>query len=356
MRNALIEQSSGHGLLDEAALRVADAFEFTPARFEEEVVPVWIEVSITFQPPARELEAPVIEAGTVLRDCEVCPEMVVVPAGEFLMGSSESEKEVLGRAYLAIAADILGYQYGIEEAASLAREHAREYVAALGEQRVMTIAAPFAVGVNEVTFSEWNACVEAGGCGGYEPRDQGWGRGQRPVINVNWQDAQAYVEWLSEETGEQYRLLSEVEWEYAAKAGTTSARYWGGWQSPSRQCQYANGLDDSAASTGGHADRYRATVDCSDGHVETAPVGWYEPNPFGLHDVLGNVSEWTSDCWKDGSLGALAPWRFGDCTLGSGRGGSWDDDALELRSARRNGFLTDDRSNRLGFRVARAIS
>jgi formylglycine-generating enzyme required for sulfatase activity len=124
------------------------------------------------------------QVGDVFRDCPDCPDMVVVPAGTFLMGSPESE---VGR-------------------------RDRE-----GPQHEVTIAEPFAIGKYEVTFDQWDACVQAGGCDGHEPDDLGWGRGRRPVINVSWNDVQTYVAWLSEVTGEPYRLPSEAEWEHAAR-------------------------------------------------------------------------------------------------------------------------------------------
>ena len=155
-----------------------------------------------------------------------------------------------------------------------------------GPQHRVTIGSLFAVGVYEATFAEWDGCVRAGGCGGYRPEDQGWGRGSRPVINVSWEDAQEYVRWLSRETGQRYRLLSEAEWEYVARAGTQTARYWG--ESESGQCRYGNGYDRT-----GHAELEFSweRVACSDGYVRTAPVGLFEPNAFGLYDVLGNVME-----------------------------------------------------------------
>ena len=181
--------------------------------------------------------------------------MVTVPAGTFFMGSPASEE---GR--------------GEDE----------------GPRRYVTIEAPFAVGVYEVTFDEWEACRRDGGCPGDRPDDEDWGRGRRPVINVSWNEAQAYVRWLSRQTGQRYRLLSEAEWEYVARAGTETARYWG--ESASGQCRYANGHDPSAP--------------CPDGYEYTAPVGSFAPNAFGLHDVLGNVAEWTEDCWNDSYAGA----------------------------------------------------
>ena len=198
------------------------------------------------------------QVGEVFRDCEACPEMVVVPAGRFIMGSPESEEE-----------------RGNSE----------------GPQHQVTIGTPFAVGVYQVTFTEWDACVSDGGCGGHQPEDEGWGRGSRPVINVSWEDAQEYVRWLSRKSGEGYRLLTEAEWEYVARAGTTTARYWG--ETELGQCRYGNGAD--AAQRPEYPDRALSEfASCSDGHVRTALVGLFEPNAFGLYDVLGNVFEWTA--------------------------------------------------------------
>ncbi len=236
---------------------------------------------------AREAERAAMVPGNVFRDCAACPEMVVVPAGSFMMGSPEGEE-------------------GREE-----WEFPRHRV---------TIRVPFAVGVYEVTFAEWDACVRAGGCGGYRPEDEGWGRGSRPVINVSWEDAQEYMRWLSRETGEEYRLLTEAEWEYVARAGTRTAWYWG--RSESGQCRYANGAD--AALLREYQDRPAAS--CSDGYVRAAPVGRFEPNAFGLYDVLGNVWEWTQDC---SSLGYHSAPSDGsarlsrDCSVRVRRGGDW---------------------------------
>ena len=260
--------------------------------------------------------------GTVFSDCATCSEMVVVPAGSFMMGSPESEE---GR-----------WEYE-------------------GPRHRVTIGTPFAVGVYEVTFAEWDACVAAGGCGGHRPGDEGWGRGSRPVINVSWEDAQAYVRWLSRETGEEYRLLTEAEWEYVARAGTMTARYWG--EGETRQCRHGNGYDRT-----GHAELELTNWDsasCSDGYVHTAPVGLFEPNDFGLYDVLGNVFEWTEDCLNESYSGAPADgsaWSSGDCSRRVLRGGYWLDSPRYLRSALRNWGSAGDRSNGIGFRVARTIN
>ena len=264
------------------------------------------------------------EPGTVFRDCDACPEMVVVPPGSFMMGSPASEA---GR-------------FDSE-----------------GPQHRVTIDYPLAVGVYEVTFAEWDACVAAGVC--YRPNDAGWGRGRRPVMNVAWEFTQRYVEWLSGETGEEYRLLSEAEWEYVARAGTRTAQHWGA--SSSGRCRYANGYD-------GVRRRSREPVSCSDGFAETAPVGSFEPNAFGLYDVLGNVSEWTDDCGNESYVGAPtdgSPWASGVCSRLPEyaservyRGGSWADYLDNLRLANRFRFSTEgERWKRyIGFRLARTIN
>ena len=258
--------------------------------------------------------------GREFRDCGTCPEMVVVPSGSYTMGSPASEA---GR--------------GDDE----------------GPRHRVTIGYTLAVGVYEVTFAEWDACVGAGGCGGYRPGDEGWGRGSRPVIRVSWEDAREYVRWLSRETGQEYRLLSEAEWEYVARAGTTAARYWG--ESESGQCRYGNGADAAAL----QENPEWTTVSCNDGYAETAPVGVYEANAFGLHDVLGNVWEWTQDC-RNASYSGAPPdgsaWMSGDCSLRVLRGGSWGFAPWDLRSAVRGWRSAGDRISSFGFRVARTIN
>ena len=223
-------------------------------------------------------EGPQWEAGAVFRDCPECPEMVVVPAGEFMMGSPPSEE---GR--------------GDDE----------------GPVHRVTIAEPFAVGKYEVTFDEWDACVSGGGCGGHRPDSKD--RGRQPVAEVSWEDAQAYVAWLSRKTGEAYRLLSEAEWEYAARAGTTTRYHWGDDIGRNR----ANCYDDS----------------CGDSWDYTAPVGSFAANAFGLHDVHGNVWEWVEDCWNGNYAGAPSDgsaWESGNCDGRVLRGGSW---SVDLQSS-----------------------
>ena len=249
--------------------------------------------------------------GAKFRDCDECPEMVVVPAGSYRMGSPPSE-----------AGRFVGE----------------------GPVHRVTFQQPFAVGVYEVTFAEWDECAAAGACGGYRPSDDGWGRGKRPVIHVNWTDAQAYVRWLSEKTGEEYRLLSESEWEYMARAGTTTPFHTG----ETISTKHAN-YNGNFVYGSGIRGEYRQ---------ETLPVGQFPSNAFGLHDVHGNVWEWTQDCWNASYAGAPADgraWERGVCGRRMRRGGSWKFAPKGLRSAFRSGDDNTLRFNEVGFRVARTI-
>ena len=259
-----------------------------------------------------EVTKPKWEAGEKFRDCADCPELVVVPSGSFMMGSPGSEA---GR-------------YDDE-----------------GPVRRVTIAHPFAVGVYEVTFEEWDACVSGGGCGGHRPDDWGWGRGKRPVMNVSWNDAKGYVRWLSGETGEAYRLLSEAEWEYVARAGTTGPFHTGATIS-TEQANY----DGNYIYGSGRKGRYRE---------QTSRVGMFSVNAFGLHDVHGNVWEWVEDCWNRSYHGAPEDgraWESGDCSARVLRGGSWGSEPRLLRSAVRGWSSSGDRSSDAGFRVARTLT
>ena len=252
------------------------------------------------------------QPGARLRDCEACPELVVVPAGTFMMGSPDSE---WGRF--------------INE----------------GPQRKVTIMEPFAVGVYEVTFGEWDTCVSEGGCNGYQPDGEGWGRDGRPVINVSWEDARAYVTWLSRRTGKPYRLLSEAEWEYVARAGTMDPFHTG----VTISADQAN-YDSSYTYGSGQKGRYRG---------RTVQVGTFLPNAFGLHEVHGNVWEWTQDCWNEDYTGAPTDARAretGACEQRVLRGGSWGDVPWLLRSADRGKNETGIRDPKIGFRVARTVA
>lgn len=186
---------------------------------------------------------------------------------------------------------------------------------------------PFAIGKYEVSFAEWDMCVADGGCNAYKPADEGWGRSAKPVINVSWNDAKAYLRWLSDVTGEAFRLPTEAEWEYAARAETSTGFFWG------------EGADPS-----------QANYDFSIGM--TTAVDAYQPNQFGLLGVHGNVWEWIEDCWTE-SYEDQPP---EDCDVRGLRGGSWDDGAQGMRSANRQGAGRDLRSKAGGFRVARNAS
>jgi len=182
----------------------------------------------------------------------------------------------------------------------------------------------FAAGQYEVTFAQWDACVAASGCGSYAPSDQGWGRGNRPVINVSWNDVQAYVQWLSQQTGQRYRLLTSAEWELAARAGTTTTYSWGD-QEP--KC-------DQGVNDGANFDS------CNYG---TLPVGSFQPNAFGLFDVHGNVWEWVEDCFD------------ASCSYRVLRGGSWHNAFPDIGSSSRYFYHPADTHNIVGFRVARTL-
>lgn len=248
----------------------------------------------TIPTPPRDLQ--------FLRDCDACPEMVIVPPGEFLMGSQRG---------------VPGHQ-------------ARE-----GPQRSVSVGQPFAIGRYEVTFAQWDACVEAGGCS-HRPNDRDWGRGNRPVIYVSWEDAQEYAAWLSARTRHRYRLPSEAEWEYVARAGASGDYWWG------------DQLIQGMALCG----------NCIEKGDVTSPVGSFLPNPFGVYDVHGNVREWTQDCWNGTYAGAPADsiaWVTGECDKRVMRGGAWDRPAEEIRLAFRNGEDRQLRSGKGGFRLVRAL-
>jgi formylglycine-generating enzyme required for sulfatase activity len=241
------------------------------------------------------------------RECaNDCPEMIVLPAGSFSMGSPATEKG--------------------------------HYVDEGPEHRVV-FANPFAVSKFPVTFADWDACVSAGGCP-QEGRaeDVGWGRGTRPVIFVSWDDAQGYVAWLSSMTGKPYRLLSEAEWEYAARAGSTTAFFWG--EEAGKNNANCNGCGNQWDNR------------------QTSPVGSFKPNAFGLHDTVGNVWQWVRDCYHIDYSGAPADgsaWISGDCSFRVVRGGSWSGNPQDLRSANRGRDPTTSRDNDVGFRIGRTL-
>jgi len=209
------------------------------------------------------------------------------------------------------------------------------------QQHEVTIAGPFAVSQFAVTFDQWDACVAGGGCDNYRPNDERWGRGTRPVIYVSWQDAQNYVDWLNRMAGtKSYRLLSEAEFEYAARAGSTTRYPWG------------DDIGENNANCVGCKSEW-------DGK-QTAPVGSFAANAFGLFDMHGNVWQWVEDCWHDDYKGAPKNGAAWTCTPDSGRrvvrGGSWNYDPGSLRSANRDWITSVDRNDDLGFRVGRTLT
>ncbi len=247
--------------------------------------------------------------GPSFRECNACPEMIVVPAGSFTMGSPDSEQ---GRAS--------------DE----------------GPQHTVTIAAPFAVGKYAVTFDEWDACTADGGCNGYRPYDKGWGRGRRPVINVSWDDANAYTTWLSHKTGKTYRLPTEAEREYFTRAGTRTP-YWQGSTISPNNANYAEDFADNKI------ENRRFTV----------PVDKFAANAWGLYQVHGNVFEWTEDCYHDSYVGAPtdgSAWTTAPCGSRVARGGSWISVPDRLRSGFRDRNSNYSKFDVLGFRVVRTIS
>jgi formylglycine-generating enzyme required for sulfatase activity len=244
--------------------------------------------------------------GTDFKECAAgCPVMMVLPAGEFTMGSPDNEMD---------------------------RSDSE------GPQHEVMITKPIAVGRTEVTFDEWDACVSGGGCNSYMPSDEGWGRGRRPVIHVSWMDAKIYVAWLSKMTGKEYRLLTEAEWEYATRAGS--------------QTRFSFGDDEAQLEQ--HAWYIRNS------EKTTHPVGTKVANAFGLQDMLGNVYEWVEDPWhdtynaapRDGSVWA----KDGDESRRVVRGGSWGNTIRRVRAAFRMSDSPEVRENDRGFRVARTLT
>lgn len=238
--------------------------------------------------------------GTVFRDCDDCPEMVVIPNGVFRMGDATGKGAYSER-----------------------------------PPHEVTIRAPFAIGRTEVTFAEYDACVAAGGCP-HRPDDKNWGRGRHPVSDVNWHDAQAYAAWLSEKTSAHYRLPTEAEWEYAARAGTTTTYPWG--------------------DTLGHGNAI--CLRCDSGPAFGRTVAELPPNAWGLHDMIGSLREWVEDAWSASFEGAPADgsaWLAGDPAVRATRGGSYYDRARYLTSSSRGGSTAKNRNPKIGFRVARNL-
>jgi formylglycine-generating enzyme required for sulfatase activity len=259
-------------------------------------------------------------ADDVFTDCELCPEMLPIETGEFVMGQQPRRRERL----LAWA--------GLSDE----------------PRRVVAIEQPYAIGRTEVTFAQWDACVADGGCGGYSPSDHGWGRGARPVIEVSWDDAQSYLRWLSAKTGRSYRLPSEAEWEYAARAGTRTPYPWG------RRPSY-----NQANFGGEECPPCEGETAGEDDWMHTAPVASFPPNRFGVYDTSGNVYEWVEDCltWPEpDDVASAKAVRVDGCASHVMRGGGWHSDPRRVSTFYRAYNPPNHRGDRIGFRVARALS
>lgn len=260
--------------------------------------------------PPRGVKSPAtsIPPTKTVRDCFVCPELMAIPEGRFEMGSATAG----------------------------ASERPPHFV---------SIRYALAVGRHEVSFEEWDSCVADGGCG-YSPSDLNWGRGVRPVMNVAPRDVEQYLSWLHNKTGKRYRLLSEAEWEYAARANSTTS--WSFGNDANALCGHAN------------VRRQRSVSECRDPFSgRSAPVGVFAPNAFGLFDMHGNVSEWVADCWHANYSGAPvdgSAWT-GDCdkpVRRVARGGSYQSSPDRTTSSSREG-LPELRTPTVGFRVARPL-
>jgi formylglycine-generating enzyme required for sulfatase activity len=272
------------------------------------------------------------------RECDKCPDMVVVPAGTFTMGSPASELDGSDRER---------------------------------PQHAVTIAQPLAVGKFAVTVDQFEAFIrdthgQAGSScrtleggkmeerTGRSWRDPGFPQtSAHPVVCINFADAEAYVDWLSMRTGKRYRLLNEAEWEYAARAGTATRFFFG--NDDKVLCRYANGTDAAAKLK---VPGLGPSASCNDGFAYTAPVGSFAANAFGLYDMHGNARQWVEDCFHPSYAGAPADgsaWKSTDCTARVQRGGAWGYRPANLRSAYRDGIEPTMRRSFTGFRVARTL-
>ena len=263
------------------------------------------------QPPEApaESEKPLKTFRDTLKDGSLGPRMVVIPAGRWKMGDIQGNGEK-------------------------------------DEQPVHWVSVDsFAMALYEITFSEYDHFAIA--TGRKQPSDQGWRRGHRPVIHVSWNDARAYTQWLSEQTGQPYRLPTEAEWEYSARATTETTRYWG--HNANEACDYGNVRDQSLK----QEKKWSLTLQCTDGYVYTAPIGRFKPNAFGLFDMLGNVREWTCSQYQKSYRGEEQRCTDQNKNIISIRGGSWGSKAHILRAAKRASGKSSLSNQYVGFRVAK---
>ena len=290
------------------------------------------------------------------RDCENCPDMMEVPPGSFTMGSADNVKD---RLYTELP------------------------------QHMVTISKPFAVGKFLVTVGEFKAFVAATGYNaesrcivwagtelrepeGFSWRNPGFAQDDsHPAVCLSWKDAKAYADWLASKTKQPYRMLSEAEWEYAARTGTPFGSHLRSWFGADERgsCRELNGADQAARDSIEGAEKWRASeksgtrvwtfASCNDGYAYTSPVGHFTPDALGLYDMFGNAQQWTADCAHDSYTGAPADgraWMTGDCGRHVFRGGSWSRNPARFRAADRDWFIAADRvSNNVGFRVAKTL-
>ena len=281
-------------------------------------------------------------AGILVQVRDLNPEAPELAEGEMRLAELErkrQEAEVKARQFAGEMVSIPGGTFHMGDSRGVGEDD---------ERPVLSVTVPtFRIGKYEVTFTQWDACVADGGCERYRPKDEGWGRGNRPAINISWDNAKSFIDWLNAKTGGNFRLPTEAEWEYAARAGSTTMYHFG--DDESQLCRYANHADSST-------DYDWRNKDCSDGiDKRTADVGRYQPNKFGLYDMHGNAWEWVEDCWKDNHISSPTDgraWASGDCSQRVIRGGSWASAPWALRSANRYGDARSYRLDDQGFRVA----
>ena len=291
---------------------------------------------------SRTAQTAEISAST-FRDCADCPEMVVIPAGEFVMGVSpgEEDREALSAEFRNRSAPQRRIRVGDFSAGryEVTRAQYRKFIEATGHR-----------GEGCFVWSSGDFRMDAG----KSWQNPGHAQDDRHPVNcVSWEDALAYTKWLSAITGRYYRLLTEAEWEYAARGGNPASRFWG--DDINLSCDFSNGADRRTLSLVAEAGDW-PSVKCDDRHAHTAPVGSYRANAYGLHDMLGNVAEWTADCWNGDYRDAPADARArmtGNCFMRAVRGGAWDEGPASLRSAYRVGSPVVIRVYSRGFRVAR---
>jgi formylglycine-generating enzyme required for sulfatase activity len=344
----LVKDTASLAVLDDFIARFGDVPIYGPlARTRREEVGKLAKVVTPAPPPPPQSDAPLtaereraLKPKDTFRECADCPEMVVVPAGTFSMGSPAKEKDN--------------------------REDSER------PQHVVNIGRQFAVGRFHVTRDQFATFVSETGYAASKTcykwpsltsdgswRDPGFVQeGSHPVVCVSWDDANAYANWLAKKTGKPYRLLSEAEWEYATRGRTSPGaypRFWFG-NGEKDLCRHGNGLDEKARDAIA-ALKDSTVAPCNDGYVYTSPVGHYAPNDFGLHDMAGNAWQWTADCFHYDYKGAPpdgSAWTAKTCEFRIVRGGAWNSDPWYLRAAKRD-WYTGEGNNAVGFRLARPL-